>query len=281
MRAISLFLVVLMAGNLEAQQRPTTGYAAVNGVNMYYEVHGTGGEPVVLLHGAFSSSGGWAEWIRELARSRTVITVDMQGHGRTADVDRDLSYQNLADDVAGLLDHLKIPRVDVIGYSMGGATAMQVAIRHPGKVRKAVVISSGFRSDGMVQEALDFFPKLTAELFKDSPVEAEYRKLNPNPDGFPKLVQRVAATASKGYDFGAEKLRATPAPMFFIHGDADGIRLAHIMEMYRLKAEEVHGDMRPRSPSRLAILPNATHVTLMERTATLIPMVVDFLDAKS
>jgi pimeloyl-ACP methyl ester carboxylesterase len=137
-----------------------------------------------------------------------------------------------------------------------------------------------FRWDGMVAEALEALPKLTADAFKGSPIETEYKKLSPTPDAFSTFVQRIAATASKGHDFGADKLKATTAPMFFIHGDADGVRLAHVAEMFRLKGGEIHGDMRPRSASRLAILPDTTHVTLMQRIPIIVPMVNDFLDAK-
>ena len=276
-----LFMTLVMTAAVSAQQqKPTTGYAPVNGINMYYEVHG-GGEPVVLLHGAFMTiTNNWAGWISELSKTRKVIAVEMQGHGRTADVPRDITYENLADDVAALLNYLKIPRADLIGYSMGGAVAMQCAIRHPDKVRRAVIISSTFRRDGMIAEALEAIPKLTADAFKGSPIEAEYMKLSPTPDDFPNFVQRIVATASKGYDFGADKLKATKAPMFFIHGDADGVRLAHVAEMFRLKGGEIHGDMKPRSASRLAILPDTTHVTLMQRIPIIVPMVNDFLDAK-
>ena len=280
MRTIAFLLMTLVLVDVSAQQKPTTGYAPVNGVKMYYEVHGSG-EPVVLLHGAFMTiTNNWTGWIGELSKTRKVIAVEMQGHGRTADTKRDITYENLADDVAALLKELDIPRADLIGYSMGGTVAMQCAIRHPDKVRKAVIISSVFRSDGMIPEALESIPKLTADDFKGSPLETEYKKLSPTPNDFPKFVQRIAATASKGYDFGADKLKATKTPMFFIHGDADGIRLEHVAEMFRLKGGEIHGDMKTRSASRLAILPNTTHVTLMQRMPIIVPMVNDFLDAK-
>jgi pimeloyl-ACP methyl ester carboxylesterase len=280
MKTTAFLLTMLVTAVVSAQQKPPTGYAPVNGLKMYYEVHGSG-EPVVLLHGAFMTiTNNWTGWIGELAKTRKVIAVEMQGHGRTADIERDISQENLADDVAGLLDQLKIPRADLIGYSMGGGVAMQCAIRHPDKVRKVVVISSMFRWDGMVKEALDVFPKLSADAFKDSPIEIEYKKLSPTPDDFPKFVKRLVATVTKGHDLGADKLKATTAPMFFIHGDADGIRLEHIEEMFRLKGGGTHGDLGPRSASRLAILPDTTHVTLMERMAIIVPMVNDFLDAK-
>ena len=285
----SMLMTMLPLGVVSGQQKPTTGYAAVNGLKMYYEIHGSG-EPVVLLHGAFMTiSNNWTaswgnastDWIAELSKTRKVIAVEMQGHGRTADIKRDLTYENLADDVAELLDYLKIPSADIIGYSLGGGVAMQCAIRHPEKVRKVVSISAPFRQDGMVKEGLDAFPNLTAEAFKGSPIEIEYKKLSPTPDKFADFVNHIKATALRPYDFGSDKLKATKAPMFFIHGDADGVRLDHIAEMFRLKGGgEIHGDMQPRSASRLAILPDTTHVTLMNRMTTIVPMINDFLDAK-
>jgi pimeloyl-ACP methyl ester carboxylesterase len=280
MKTIALLLTMLVPAVVSAQQKPTTGYAQVNGLKMYYEVHGNG-DPVVLLHGSFMTiTNNWTQWIGELAKTRKVIAVEMQGHGRTADIDRDFSYENLADDVAALLDHLKIPSADLIGYSMGGGVAMQCAIRHPEKVRKVVSISARFRQDGFVKEGLDAFPKLTPEAFKGSPIEIEYKKLSPTPDKFADLVNHIKEMASRPFDFGADKLKVTKAPMFFIHGDADGVRLEHIAEMFRLKGDEIYGDLRPRSASRLAILPDTTHVTLMQRMTTIVPMVNDFLDAK-
>jgi pimeloyl-ACP methyl ester carboxylesterase len=281
--AAFIFIGLLSATVLAQAQKPATGYAPVNGLKMYYEIHGSGsGEPLVLLHGSFMTiSNNWTAWIGELSKTRKVIAVEMQGHGRTADINRDFSHENLADDIAAMLDHLNIKQADLLGYSMGGGVAMQVAIRHPEKVRKVVSISAFFRHDGVVKEALDAFPKLTADTFKGSPIETEYRKLSPTPDEFPNFVKRVVAMALKPRDFGAAKLKATKAPFLFIHGDADGVRLDHISEMFRLKGDEIHGDLRPRSESRLAVLPNTTHVTLMEKGNVIIPMVNDFLDAKS
>lgn len=280
MRITACLLMTMAITDLSAQERPMTGYAPVNGLRMYYEVHGSG-EPVVLLHGAFMTiTTNWAGWIDELARTRQVIAVEMQGHGRTADIPREPTSANLADDVAALLTYLRIPRADLIGYSMGGRVAMDVAVRHPDQVRKVVVLSSTFRRDGMTREGLDAISHLTAETFKGSPLEDEYRRLSPTPDQFGKLVERLVAVASSEPDLSAGQLQATTAPMFFIHGDADGIRLEHIAEMFRLKGGEVHGDLRARSASRLAILPNTTHVTLMERRSVIVPMVNDFLDAR-
>lgn len=278
-QAAALFSMVLFAATASAQQ-PVTGYAPVNGLKMYYEVHGKG-QPVVLLHGSFMTiPSNWQEMIAALSKTRQVIAVEMQGHGRTADIARDFSYDNLADDVSGMLDYLKVAKADIIGYSMGASVALNMAIRHPDQVRKVVSISGVFRHNGWVQEALDAYPHFTADAFKGSPIEAEYKRLSPTPDAFPNFVKRAISMDLKPYDFGAEKLKATPAPIFFIHGDADGVRLEHIAEMYRLKGGDIMGDMRPRSASRLAILPDTTHVTLMQKIDVIAPMINDFLDAK-
>jgi pimeloyl-ACP methyl ester carboxylesterase len=279
MKTAALFLTALLSAAVWAQE-PVTGYAPVNGLKMYYEIHGKG-EPVALLHGGFMTiTNNWQDMIAALSKTRQVIAVEMQGHGRTADIKRDFSYEDLAGDIAAMLDYLKIDKADLIGYSMGGTVAMQCAIRHPDKVRKVVVISSRFRRDGFVKEGLDALANLTADVFKGSPIEAEYKKLSPTPDDFPNFVKRLLATSSKGRDIGADQLKATTAPMFFIHGDADGVRLEHIAEMFRLKGGEIYGDIKPRSASRLAILPNTTHVTLMQKIDIIAPMINDFLDAK-
>src|SRR5881397_2969259 len=176
-----------------------TGYAPVNGLKMYYEIHGKG-DPVVLLHGSFMTiTNNWTDMIAQLSKTRKVIAVEMQGHGRTADINRDFSYENLADDIAAMLDYLRIKQADLLGYSMGGGVAMQVAIRHPEKVRKVVSMSAFFRRDGLVKEALDAFPKLTADTFKGSPIETEYKKLSPTPNEFPNFVKRVIAMELKPY----------------------------------------------------------------------------------
>ena len=278
-RATALLLPFLLCAAVSAQE-PKTGYAPVNGLKMYYEIHGKG-DPVVLLHGSFMTiTNNWTNTIAQLSKSRQVIAVEMQGHGRTADFNRDFSFENLADDIAALLDYLKIKQADVLGYSMGGGIAMQVAIRHPQKVRKVVSVSAVFRHDGWVKEAVEMFPKMEAGMFKGSPIEIEYKKLSPTPDKFDTFVKRVIQMDIKPYDFGAEKLKATKAPILFIHGDADGVRLGHIAEMFRLKGDEIFGDMRPRSESRLAILPNTTHITLMDKVDVFVPMVNDFLNAQ-
>lgn len=271
---------VFWAPCLLAQQEPVKGYIPVHDLNMYYEIHGEGA-PTVMIHGAFMAiSGDWNDWVVELSKTRKVIAIELQGHGRTADIDRDPTYESFSDDVASLLDRLNVPVADFVGYSLGGGVAIQSAIRHPEKVRKVVSLSAPIRRDGWVQEANDAWPNLTVEIFQGTPMEAEYKRLSPTPKRFPEFFKHMKSLAMQPYDFGSEKLKATKAPMFFIFGDADGMRLDHMAEMYRLKGGEVHGDMNARSSSRLAILPDTTHVTLMSRMTTIIPMITDFLDAK-
>jgi hypothetical protein len=179
------------------------------------------------------------------------------------------------------LDYLKIERANVMGYSLGGGAAMEVAIRHPEKVRKVVVISHPMRRDGWVKEANDFWPNFSLEMMKGTPAETEREKLNPVPGSFPDFFNHIKAAAMRPWDFGADKFAATKAPFFFINGDADGVRMEHITEMYRLKGGgSIHGDMQPRPESRLAIIPNTTHVTLINRMSIIVPMVNDFLDSK-
>lgn len=273
-------VVTLFSSSFAWAKKPVTGYASVNGLKMYYEVHGKG-DPLILLHGSFMTiTNSWQDAIPLFSKTRKVIAVEMQGHGRTADIDRKFSYENLADDIAVLMDHLKIKKADVLGYSMGAGVAMQVAIRHPEKIGKVIAISGVFRHDGWVQEAQDAFSKMQPEMFKGTPIEIEYKKLSPTPEKFSEFVKRTIQLDLEPYDFGAKKLKATKSPIFFIHGDADGVKLDHIAEMFRLKGDEIFGDMRPRSESRLAILPNTTHITLMQKMDVIVPMVNEFLKAQ-
>ena len=176
---------------------------------MYYEVHGSG-DPVVLLQGEFMTiTNNWTGWIGELSKTRKVIAIEMQGHGRKADTAR--NHGGKPPTMWRRSEAAQDPAADLIGYSMGGPWR-QCAIRHPDKVRKVVIISSYFRRDGVVRER-DAIPKLTADDFKGSPIEAEYKKLSPTPDEFPNFVKRLLATASRGHDIRADELKATTAPM--------------------------------------------------------------------
>src|SRR5262245_42677039 len=167
-----------------------TGYAPADGLNLYYEIHGAG-PPLLLLHGAYMTIDMMKPLLAGLAKYRQVVAVEEQGHGRTADADRPITYEQMADDSAAVLAHVGIDRADVAGFSMGGGIALQLAIRHPSAVRKLVVISAGFASDGMHPEALEMLPTITPEVFAGSPIEAEYLRLAPNPGDFPKLVEKL------------------------------------------------------------------------------------------
>src|SRR5262249_40961602 len=151
---------------------PKIGYAPVNGLEMYYEIHGEG-SPLLLLHGAYMSTDGMAPLLSRLAQSRRVIATDQQGHGRTGDINRPITYEHMADDAAAVLDHVGVERADVMGFSMGGGVALQVAMRHPRVVRKLVVASASYRMDGMHAEAIEMFPSMTPEMFAGTPMENE------------------------------------------------------------------------------------------------------------
>src|SRR5215208_5357273 len=258
-------------------------YAEVNGLNIYYEMYGTG-QPLVLLHGAYMTIDAMGEVVPALAETRQVIAVELQGHGRTADVDRPLSYEQMADDVAALIEHLVIEKADVFGYSMGGSVALQVAIRHPEVVRKLVVASASYTSDGMHPELLEMIPTLTPEAFAGSPVEEAYLRTAPNPDDFPTLVAKLKRLDMEPFAWPPEDIRGIEAPTLLIIGDSDAIRLEHAIDMFRLLGGGVMGDLAGLPKSQLAVLPGTAHFIppgsgLMDRTDWLVSMIGPFLDA--
>ena len=166
-------------------------YAEVNGLRMYYEVHGEG-EPLLLLHGAYMIVDDMGPILTGLAESRRVIVPELQGHGRTADVeDRPITYEGMADDVAALIRHLGLEQPDVFGYSMGAGVGLQLAIRHPGLVRRLAAVSVSYTSDGMQPELHEMAPSITPEMFAGSPFETAYKEVAPNPEDFPTLVEKL------------------------------------------------------------------------------------------
>ena len=260
---------------------PETGYAPVNGLDMYYEVHGSEGVPVVLLHGAYMSTGAMQWLLSNLAKSRQVIAVDLQGHGRTADVDRPLQYEQMADDVAALMDHLGVARADVVGYSMGGGAALQLAVRHPERVRKLVAISAGYRLDGMYPEVIAGIAEITPEVFYGTPwYDENYAAVAPRPEDFPVLVEKLKRLDAEEFDW-SQGIKAIAAPTLLVFGDADVLRPEHMVELFRLLGGGVPGDMTGLPKARLAILPGTTHVTVMNRGDWLLPMITEFLDEQT
>lgn len=252
-------------------------YASVNGLEMYYEVHGEG-DPLVVLHGAYMTIGQFGELIPTLAESRQVIAAELQGHGRTADIDRPITYEDMADDVAALIAQLDLEQVDVYGFSMGGGVALQLAIRHPGLLRKVICVSAGHTYDVMPAELTAMFETITPEMFAGSPFEAGYLEVAPNPDDFPVLVEKLKQLDLQHFDW-SEQVRALPMPVQFIVGDSDIIQLEYAVEMFKLVGGGVFGDMAPMPASQLAILPATSHLGIIERSDWIVPMVNAFLDA--
>jgi pimeloyl-ACP methyl ester carboxylesterase len=266
---------------------PRTGYAPVNGLRMYYEIHGPdqkdGAVPVLLLHGAYMTTGDFGSMLPGLAATRRVVVCDQQGHGRTGDADRPLTYEGMADDAAALLAHLGITRADIVGYSMGGGVALQLAIRHPQVVRALVPISAGYRSDAMQPELLEMIPTITPEMFAGSPFEATYREVAPDPDRFPVLVRKLKELDETPFSWPADDIRGITAPTLIIVGAADAVRAEHAVEMLRLLGGGGMGDMTGVGRARLAILPGTTHFMppgsgILDRSAWLLDMIPAFLD---
>ena len=250
---------------------------------MYYEVHGAG-RPLLLLHGAYMTVDTLGPILPGLAESRQVIAVELQGHGHTADIDRPITYEQMADDAAALLAHLGVNRVDVVGYSMGGGVALQLAIRHPGVVRRLVVASASYRLDGMPTVALQMFPSITPELFAGSPMEEAYLRHAPNPGAFPTLVEKLKRLDTTDFAWPDDDIRGIAAPTLIIVGDSDGVRLQHAVEMFELLGGGVMGDLQGMPASQLAVLPGTSHFVppgcgVLDRWEWLLAIIPPFLDA--
>jgi pimeloyl-ACP methyl ester carboxylesterase len=262
---------------------PQTGYAPVNGLSMYYEIHGQG-FPLLLLHGAYMTVDLMGPVVPGLAKSRQVIAVELQGHGHTGDVDRPITYEQLADDAAALLGHLGVEHADVFGFSMGGGAALQLAFRHPAVVSKLVIASATSTSDGMHPEAWAMFPSITPELFAGTPIEEAYLRTAPNPADFPKLVEKLKQLDTTPFAWSTEDIRGIGAPTLIILGDSDGVRLEHAVELFRLLGGGVMGDLVGLPTSQLAVLPGTAHFVppgsgLLDRADWLLAMIPPFLDA--
>jgi pimeloyl-ACP methyl ester carboxylesterase len=259
-------------------------YADVNGVSVYYEEHGSG-RPLVLLHGGLGSSDMYGSILPVLAKDRRVITVDLQAHGRTADVDRPLRYETLGDDVAGLIGHLGLAQADVMGYSFGAATALRTAIQHPGLVRRLVLVSIPCRRDGWYPESLagmDAMGSAMAGMLMQSPVYELYSRVAPRVGDFGVLLDKTGELLRRDYDWSAEIGRIT-APVMLVFADADAVRPAHIVEFYALLGgglRDANWDGSARPVNRLAVLPGHTHYDVFA-SADLPAAVVPFLDAPS
>ena len=257
---------------------PTTGYAPVNGLRMYHEVHGEG-RPTLLLHGAYGTIPMWGDLLTGLAAGRQVIAVEQQAHGRTVDVDRPIRYETMADDCATLLDHLGVDQADVVGYSMGANVGLRLAIQHPAKVRRLVSLSGNARMDAYGPEMRELFRTLTPEFFVGTPIEEGYRAVAPDPDAFLAMVAKVIALDHQDFDWMAE-LPAIQAPTLVVCGDADALAPEHAVEMLRALGGGTPGDyIDGHFKAQLAILPNTAHIGVVMRTDPLLAVIPPFLDA--
>jgi pimeloyl-ACP methyl ester carboxylesterase len=256
-----------------------TGYVPVNGLNMYYEIHGTG-QPLVLLHGAFSAIGtSFGTILPELAKTRQVIGFELQAHGRTADIDRPLSVEAMADDVAAAIRQLGIGQADIFGYSMGAAVALHVVIRHPEVVRKLVLASVSYNLAGVHPGLMEGLGEMKPEMMHGSPWHDEYMQIAPNPDYFATFFAKKTEMDRATKDIPAESIQAIKAPTLLIIGDSDLIRPEHAVEMFRLLGGGVFGDMPPGLPnSQLAVLPGTSHVSVVFQADMLLAIVPRFLD---
>ncbi|HKV59807.1 MAG TPA: alpha/beta hydrolase [Ktedonobacteraceae bacterium] len=260
-------------------------YAQVNGLNLYYEIHGDG-KPLVLLPGGFWTIEAMGEIVPQLALSRRVIAVELQGHGHTADIERPLRFELMADDIAALIQHLGLKEADVFGFSLGGGVALQTAIRHPEVVRKLTLVSTPFKGDGWYPEVRAAMRMITVEGFAGTPIQEGYLKNSPKPEAWPSVVARIRQLVASDYDW-TEGVAALKLPVLILVGDADSLRLAHMVEFFGLLGGgKADGDMHGLPSAQLAVLPATTHAGwappyhgMITRTQLLLPIITEFLDA--
>jgi pimeloyl-ACP methyl ester carboxylesterase len=274
--AASLMLTVATI----AESQATGNRVKVNGMQVYYEVSGAG-EPLVVLHGAYMNIPSMGAIIPMLAKTHKVYALEFQGHGRTLDIDRPITYQNLADDVAAFMDAVGLAKADVFGYSMGAGTGLQLAIRHPGKVNKLVAASVAYDLKGWQPAFTTMIPTMTPEMLVNTPLPAEYRKLAPNPNGFPELARKLIQLEKEPMAW-EEDVRKLKTPVLVIAGDADVATLEHTVALFRLLGGGDMGDMgKPLAPSRLAVLPATSHTAVITQPDLLLAFIEPFLKGET
>jgi len=273
------------AGEAAAQApAPRADSATVEGGEVRYFVHGdlaSGATPVLVMHGAFMSSDAMQP-LTDLLTGRPLIVVDQRGHGRTGDLVGPITYQNLADDAAAVLADAGVAKADVVGYSMGAGAALQLALRHPDRVDHLVIASVSFNEAGNLPGFSEMMAGITPEMFAGSAMEAEFRRLAPDPDAFASVVNKIKVM-DRGQDWPAEDIRALPHPTFIIVGDHDIVRPEHAVELYRLRgggdtARSAQPFLTEAPPARLAILPGSSHIGVFGDPALLASMILPFLD---
>lgn len=279
------------AGTAVDTATPAAGshFVTVEGARIHYQLHGdlaSGKTPLLVLHGAFMSADAMKPLVAPLAASRPVIAIDARGHGRSGGVDGALSYDRMADDAVAVLDKLGVKQADVLGYSMGGSTAVALAVRHPDRVGKQVILSATSRLDGWYPEVLAGIAKLTPEIFAGSPIDTEYRRLSPEPAKFPKLVANIKSLDATPFGWSDAAVRAIPGRTMVIVGDADGVTLDHAIQLFKLRgggdvAAATQGFLTAAPKARLAILPATSHIGIMGEVPAIAAMVAPFLDDKA
>jgi len=281
---------VIYAQNKQAATPEKTGYADVNGLHMYYEIYlpagkaGGKGQPLILLHGGFGYTGMFGAIMPTLSENRQVIAVDMQAHGRTADIDRPMSFEAMSDDVVALLKFFKLEKADIMGYSLGGNVALYTVIKHPELVSRAVIVSAPFKRKGEYPDLLaqqDQMGPQAAEFMKSLPVYPPYAKIAPKPEDWPRLVTKVAQLIQKDFDWSAD-VKNIKTPLLLVCGDADLFPPSHAAEFFALLGggqKDAGWDGKGRPQSQLAILPNTTHYNIFMNPA-LATVADHFLDIK-
>jgi pimeloyl-ACP methyl ester carboxylesterase len=271
---------LLVSGAALAASEPIGDRVEVNGMQMYYEVSGEG-DPLVVLHGAYMNIPSMGAIIPKLAETHKVYALEFQGHGRTTDIDRPITYPDLADDVAAFMDAVDLEKADVFGYSMGSIAGLQLAIRHPEKVNKLVAASVAYDVRGWQPEFIEFIPKMTVEMILEMPFAEDFKKLAANPDGFPALVEKLIQLEKEPMAWEAD-VKALKIPVLIITGDADVATLEHSVALFKLLGGGVMGDMgKPLPASRLAVLPATSHTAVITQVELLVAFIEPFLKGET
>lgn len=279
-RTAIIAAAMLMTSSALAQSEPAGQTVSVNGMEMYYEVSGDG-EPLIILHGAYMNIPTMGEIVPRLAETHKVYALELQGHGRTNDIDRPITYPNLAGDVAAFMDEVGIEKADIFGYSMGAATGLRLAIDHPEKVDQLVAASVAYDTSGWQPVFVAMIPSMTPDMFVGGPMEDEWKKLAPNPDGFRAFAEKLIALEHEPMAWGDE-VKALKHPVLIIAGDADVSTLEHNVALFRLLGGGVMGDMgEPLPASRLAVLPATSHTAVINQVDLLHGFVEPFLQGET
>lgn len=274
---IAIIFFATYQSNAQQLKPASSGYAPVNGIKVYYEIYGEG-KPVVLLHGAFMTIGlNWGEMIPELSKTRKVIALEMQDHGRSPYSDRKISLDAFAKDVEGVMDYLKVDSADIIGYSMGGSVAYQFAIQNPKRLKKLVIISSTYKSNGWIPSVTGAFKNMKPEMFANSPLQTAYDAVAPDTTKWTSFLEQMFIFLATPFNLGDDNISKITVPVLIICGDNDGVDKIELAKTYQLLGGGVAADMQPMPKSQLAIVPAQSHVNVMLQTATLLNYINNFL----